>query len=88
MGADPSDNTLVEFLATVDRCEGETAILLPRRSPGAAVPDELLWPLSWLPRGVREGTVVSVRCAIEPAAGDETRARVEGLLDRLRATRK
>lgn len=84
----------IEFRATVDRLEGDTAVLLPHEGEGAGAAGSpptrasLLWPVGWLPSGTTAGTIVTVRCQIDSAATDQARARVQGLLDQLRSTRR
>jgi len=75
----------MEFLAGIDRIEGDTAVLLPsgesrvRSGPRA----KLIWPVALLPDGAREGDLLRVRCDIDAeatsAAGTRARDLLKGL---------
>jgi len=75
----------MEFLASIDRIEGDTAVLLPsgearsRLGSGA----RLLWPVGLLPEGAGEGDLVRVWCRVDEVATSAARERVRGLHDRL-----
>jgi hypothetical protein len=62
---------------SVDRIEGETAVLLEDRR---AV--EL--PAEWLPAGVGEGTWLTLTLAEDPEATDDARARIQRLQAQLK----
>ncbi len=76
----------MEFLVTVDRIEGDTAVLLVageaarRLGPG---PAKLLWPQSLLPPGAGEGSYIKVLATLDPEAAKAAGARVRSLLDKL-----
>ncbi len=77
----------MEFEVAVDRFEGDVAVLVivdPAAStggPGAG----LLWPRNLLPSGTREGSHLTVTAALNPAATNAARKRVDDLLSILRS---
>jgi len=64
--------------AFIDRIEGETAILLVGEEGHL-----LQIPIRYLPRGVEEGTVVSVCFEIDAEATADARENIAGLIKRL-----
>jgi hypothetical protein len=78
----------MEFLAVVDRIEGEVAVLTPLEGAkaGSATGGRFLWPKRLLPEAVREGDILQVTAKIAKDAGSSTRERVKGLLDSLRSS--
>lgn len=74
-----------EFLVTVDRIEGDSAVLVPAAGADGRVPREarLLWPVALLPPGAGEGVVLRVRCSVDPESTSAARRRVRELIDRL-----
>ena len=64
---------------TVDRFEGETAVLLVRPEET----QQILFPRELLP-GVEEGDILEITATREIRETEEARARVSSLIDRLR----
>ncbi len=75
----------MEIKVTVDRFEGETAVLVlageasARSKPGA----RLLWPRDLLPPGATEGTYLVLSVSVDEAGTAAARDRIRGLLDAL-----
>ena len=65
--------------ATVDRFEGEIAVLLVRPEET----QQILFPRDLL-LGVEEGDIIDITIMREKRETDEARARVSSLIDRLR----
>lgn len=65
--------------ATVDRFEGEIAVLLVRPEET----QQILFPRELLP-GVKEGDIIEIAITREARETDEARARVSSLIDKLR----
>jgi hypothetical protein len=65
--------------AVIDRVEGELAVLLQ-----GSESIKLNLPLSQLPDGCREGDVLNVSFERDPAATEQGRERVSGLIDKLK----
>jgi hypothetical protein len=71
---------------TVDRIEGDMAVLLPAQPAGACLGGvKLVWPRVLLPDGATEGVYLWVTAEVDPEATEAARRRVGGLLDALRA---
>lgn len=66
--------------AVIDRVEGELAVLLL----GDKGEFKLNLPLSQLPDGCREGDVLNVSFERGPAATEQTRERVSGMMEKLK----
>ncbi|MDD2200992.1 MAG: DUF3006 domain-containing protein [Firmicutes bacterium] len=69
----------MKFLATLDRIEGELAVLLVR-------PDEsiqILWPICALPEDVVEGAILDISVQVSEAETAAATERVQSLLDKL-----
>ncbi len=64
----------------IDQVEGELAVLLL----GDKGEFKLNFPLSLLPDGCREGDVLNVSFERDPAATEQTKERVSGLMDKLK----
>ena len=62
---------------SVDRVEGDTAVLLDGRR-------EIQVPAAWLPEGAGEGTWLQLTLAADAAATDDARARVQRLTAQLK----
>jgi hypothetical protein len=65
--------------AVIDRVEGELAVLLLGYESMT-----LNLPLSQLPEGCREGDVLNVSFERDPAATEQAKERVSGLMDKLK----
>ncbi|MDQ7794708.1 MAG: DUF3006 domain-containing protein [bacterium] len=63
----------------VDRVEGNTAVLIPREGPPAAIH----WPLELLPAGTREGAILDLEARVDEGETERVRRRVQGLIDDL-----
>lgn len=64
---------------TLDRIEGDWAILLIR-------PDEtcyISWPLSYLPQGAKEGSILSIHMDVDVQETQAADTRVRSLLEKL-----
>jgi hypothetical protein len=66
--------------AVIDRVEGELAVLLL----GDKGESKLNLPLSLLPEGCREGDVLNVSFERDPAATEQAKERVSGLMEKLK----
>jgi Protein of unknown function (DUF3006) len=66
--------------ATVDRFEGDVAVLLLRNDESI----KFDMPLALLPEGVREGDILDILITIDEKATDESIARVSSLMERLK----
>lgn len=76
----------VEFVAVIDRIEGDVAVLLPSGDAAAKVKAGLTlrWPKDLLPAGAAEGQYLLVKATLDPAATEAARRKVQDLLDALR----
>lgn len=70
----------VKVVATVDRIEGEQAVLLLPVADGE-IP--VNWPVSLLPAGTGEGSRIQLTLKEDPDSEAEARQRVADLLDKL-----
>ncbi|HXL05086.1 MAG: DUF3006 domain-containing protein [Firmicutes bacterium] len=64
---------------TLDRIEGDFAVLLIR-------PDEIheiSWPSSYLPHGVREGSILTIHMDVDAQETQAADTRVRSLLEKL-----
>ncbi len=80
----------MEFMAEIDRFEGDTAVLLPAGDAGARLKagTTLLWPRDLLPEGAREGSHLRVRCDLDPESTRRQKERIEGLIEEMRRSTK
>lgn len=62
---------------SVDRVEGDTAVLLEGRT-------EIQVPAAWLPQGAGEGAWLQLTLAADAGATDDARARVQRLTSQLK----
>lgn len=69
----------MKFLATVDRIEGELAVLLVRPDESA----QILWPICALPEGAVEGAILDISVQVTEAETEAAAERVQSLLDKL-----
>jgi len=67
------------FRIFLDRIEGEVAVLLL----GDAEQDRIEIPLKYLPRGLREGIVLTGAFTVEEEETEAARSRVQALIDEL-----
>ena len=63
--------------ASVDSIEGNVAVLVDSNQ-------QVNMPVSWLPRGVREGSAVELSISLAPEAEEETADRIRNLQGRLK----
>lgn len=73
---------MIKVIATVDRIEGEKAVLLLPVEKGEV---SVAWPVELLPSGAREGSKLIISLQEDPEREREARQRVAGLLDKLTA---
>lgn len=66
--------------AVIDRIEGGLAVVLV----GEKGEFKLSIPLSFLPTGCKESDVLQISIERDPAATDQTKARVSGLMGKLK----
>lgn len=66
--------------ATLDRIEGDIAILLARN--GEII--RLNIPMSLLPEGCREGDILDISITRDEKDTEESKARVSGMIERLK----
>jgi len=75
----------MEFLAAIDRFEGEVAVLAPigeaASEPGSGA--RFLWPKRLLPQGAGEGAILRVTAAVDEGLTLAARDRTRNLLDAL-----
>jgi len=64
---------------SVDRVEEGMAVLVPREE----VPGSILWPISLLPPGVREGVILELEARVDEAETARVMRRAQELHDRL-----
>jgi len=67
----------MKMRVVVDRIEGELAVL---EVEGKAIVE---WPVKFLPRGVAEGNILDVECAINSAAEAAQREKISKLQQEL-----
>jgi hypothetical protein len=73
-----------EVKVTVDRLEGDMAVLLLRN-------DERIkfnLPINLLPEGVHEGDILDISITIDEGATDESKSRVSSLIERLKSKKQ
>jgi hypothetical protein len=76
----------MRFQVTLDRIEGDMAVLLPAGPATARLGGgKLVWPRVLLPDGATEGVYLWVTAEVDLEATAAARRRVGGLLDALRA---
>jgi len=68
---------------TLDRIEGETAVLIPLDTPR----DRITLPVSRLPAGSREGDLFTLTLDRDTAAMAAAGGRVSGLIEKLKKSR-
>jgi hypothetical protein len=66
--------------ATVDRLEGDMAVLLVRDDESI----KFNMPITLLPEGVQEGDILDILITIDEKATDDAKERVSGLIERLK----
>ena len=68
---------------TLDRIENGMAVLVPQDSARMQV----IIPVSLLPAGTREGDILTVTIERDPDATEAERARIAGIIERIREKR-
>jgi len=66
----------LKIKAVVDRIEGEMAILLLEKK-------SILWPLKALPRGCREGDIISIDLRIDKGATLKRSREISSFIEKL-----
>ena len=74
----------MEIYATIDRVEGDTAVLLIRPEEK----EDIHWPIQKLPEDIFEGAILEIDIEIDHEQTEDAEKRVVDLIERLKTKTK